>query len=264
MWRRRQAVVALSILPALILTGCVGGSRQPLVSGPESSDPATAARDVKVTPTPASIDKTPGAVSEASTTATASAAAVPDEVTPSALRGVDVPVWHVGDQWAFRWESSQGQGEYVWTVDRIAVLDGVEHYVIKVGPREIFYRARDLATALETTDGVAELRHVPPRLSFSWPLTPGTMWRQSMTQETGPGRQRLARIIAWEVESEERIHVEAGTFDTLKIVAWHDFLKSGAVMYEMWYAPHVKQWVRLQEHFPTGVRYRELTEFALN
>jgi hypothetical protein len=58
--------------------------------------------------------------------------------------------------------------------------------------------------------------------------------------------------------------VEAGTFDTLKIVARHGRHDSPAVMYEMWYAPKVKQWVRLKEHSPKGIRYRELTDFALN
>jgi hypothetical protein len=252
-------VLALSMLGVLILSGCAGGPRQHLESGPASPGLAPADRVVDLTPPPASV-----AGSDAPAATTRDTPVVSEPSMPAGLRGVTAPAWHVGDQWAFRWESSQGQGEYVWTVDRIDVLDGVAHYVIKVGPREIFYRVRDLATALETIDGAAEVRHVPPRLGFSWPLTPGTIWRQSLTQESGPGPQRLERTIAWQVESEERIRVEAGTFDTLKIVAWHEFYKSGAVMYEMWYAPQVKQWVRLQEHFPSGVRYREVTGYALN
>jgi hypothetical protein len=64
------------------------------------------------------------------------------------------------------------------------------------------------------------------------------------------------------IEREERITVGAGEFDTLKIVARHDHHKS-QVMYEMWYAPEAKQWVRLKEHFPSGIRYREMTDLAL-
>jgi len=170
------------------------------------------------------------------------------------------PVWHVGDQWAFRWESIEGQGEYVWTVDRIEALDGVEQYVIRTGPREIFLRRSDLATSLETTAGRIDRRNSPPRLAFSWPLTAGTMWRQSYTEERG-GRATTERSIAWTVEGEERVRVEAGTFQALKIVARH--APTPEIMYEMWYAPEARQWVRLKEHFPAGIRYRELTALSL-
>ena len=177
-----------------------------------------------------------------------------------ALRGAVAPVWHVGDQWAFRWESAEGQGDYVWTVDRLEVVDGVEQYVIRTGPREIFLRTSDLATSLETAAGRVERRNSPPRLAFSWPLAAGAMWRQRYTEE-GDGRAASDRRIVWKVEGEEQIRVDAGTFATLRIVARHD--PTPAVMYEMWYAPEAKQWVRLKEHFPSGVRYRELTALSL-
>lgn len=180
-----------------------------------------------------------------------------EPVVPAALRGPAVPVWKIGDQWAYRWESPQGQGEYVWTVDRTEVVDGVEQYVIKVGPREIYYRKSDLATTVEMVAGAVETRHVPPRLSFSWPLTPGTLWRQSYTEERGPHRHPHHRAISWQVEAEENTEVEAGTFKTFKVVARH--LQDTSIMYEMWFAPEVKQWVQLKEHFPSGIRYRELT-----
>jgi hypothetical protein len=184
------------------------------------------------------------------------------EPVPASLRGAPAPTWQVGDHWSFRWESAQGQGEYTWTVARIEALDGAPHYVVKAGDREIYIRVRDLATSLETRSGAVELRHTPPRMSYSWPLTPGTMWRQSLTEWKGPDTEAADRTIAWKIEDEERISVGAGAFETLKIVARHDHHKS-EVMYEMWYAPEAKQWVRLREHFPSGIRYREMTELAL-
>jgi hypothetical protein len=256
-------LVGFSILATLTVPGCTGAPRREATPPAIPSSAATSPRVIQSAPAPATSVPDPSVAARVPATPRP-AAPVSDEATPRALRGVPAPVWHVGDQWAFRWESHQGQGEYVWTVDRVDVLDGVKQYVIKAGPREIYYRAGDLATTVETNAGAVEVRHVPPRLAFSWPLAPGAMWRQSLTEETGPGPQRLQRTIAWQVESEERIGVEAGTFDTLKIVAWHEHYKSEAVMYEMWYAPAVKQWVRLKEHFPAGVRYRELTEFVLN
>jgi hypothetical protein len=176
-----------------------------------------------------------------------------------ALRGETAPVWQVGDQWAFRWESADGHGDYVWTVDRLERIAGVEHYVIRTGSREIFLRTSDLATSLERAAERVERRNTPARLAFSWPLAAGATWRQRYTEE-GDGRATSERRIAWKVEGEEDVRVEAGTFKALHIVARHD--PTPAVMYEMWYAPEAKQWIRLKEHFPNGVRYRELT--ALN
>lgn len=231
--------------------------------GPETPAARPMARAVAVRPaaisTASTSDVSPATLREEAPAA--SPVSVP--AVPAALRGVAAPVWHLGDQWAFRWESSEGQGEYVWTVDRMEVVDGVEQYVIKSGPREIYFRTRDLATTLETLGGVAEVKHVPPRTSFSWPLTPGTIWEQSYTEEKGPDALPFDRSIGWKIEAKERVRVDAGTFDTLRIVARHGHYQSEDVMYEMWYAPEVKQWVRLKEHFPAGVRYRELTDFAL-
>ncbi len=47
------------------------------------------------------------------------------------------------------------------------------------------------------------------------------MWRQSLLQEADS--QQIDRTIAWQVEGQEQIRVEAGTFDALKIVARHGF-----------------------------------------
>ena len=52
------------------------------------------------------------------------------------------PAWVKGDEWEFRSESPTGRSTFKWTVDRLVVMDGVAHYVIKTGSREIFYRER--------------------------------------------------------------------------------------------------------------------------
>jgi hypothetical protein len=179
-------------------------------------------------------------------------------VLPS--HGPAAPVWHVGDEWAFRWESPEGQGEYTWTVNRVERVDGIEHYVVRSGPREIYFRAADLATSLETLSGRVERRNLPPRLGFSWPLSAGAMWRQRYLEE-GDGRSPAERAIDWTVEGEEDVRVDGGSFRTLRIAA--RFHPTPDLVYEMWYAPAAKQWVRLKEYFPAGVRSRELVGLAL-
>lgn len=196
----------------------------------------------------------------AATVAPPSSSPQPPPVFASPLSGFPAPVWHVGDEWTFRWESPDGQGEYTWTVNRMERVDGIEHYVVRSGPREIYFRVADLATSLETLSGRVERRNLPPRLGFSWPLTTGAMWRQRYLEE-GDGRSPAERAIDWTVEGEEDVQVDGGSFRTLRIAA--RFYPTPDLVYEMWYAPTAKQWVRLKEYFPAGVRFRELTDFAL-
>ncbi len=70
------------------------------------------------------------------------------EQSPIGIGPVVAPVWTLGDEWTYRWESPRGKGTYVWSVDREEIVDGIEHYVIRSGQREIYYRKSDLASTL--------------------------------------------------------------------------------------------------------------------
>jgi len=174
---------------------------------------------------------------------------------------VTVPRWQVGDEWQYAYSSPSGSGTYVWAVDRVDVLDGVEHYVIKSGPREIFYRVSDLASSLEKINGAVVARETPPRRQYDWPLTVGKSWEQSFQTERPAPRQPATNTFVWTVESEETVTVPAGTFRTLKIV-WRT-KSSNTLIHEVWYAPEAKQWVKIREVLSTGIRERELTAVKL-
>ena len=88
------------------------------------------------------------------------------------------PVWKVGDEWQYAYKSPTDSGTYVWSVNRVELLDGVDHYVIKTGAREILFRVSDLAQSLERVDGVVVSREAPSRLNFSFPLSVGKSWEQ--------------------------------------------------------------------------------------
>ena len=128
------------------------------------------------------------------------------------------PVWQVGDEWQYSYKGPSDSGTYVWSVNRIESLDGITHYVIKSGTREILYRVSDLAFSLERVDGVVVTRERPSRLSYVWPLTVGKLWEQSTVRETPVDRQTINRESLFTVDAEETITVPAGTFRTLKIV----------------------------------------------
>jgi len=179
----------------------------------------------------------------------------------SSLGPIAVPAWKVGDEWQFAYKSPTDSGTYVWSVNRVESLDGVGHYVIRTSTREILYRVSDLAPSLERVDGVVVLRDTPPRMAYSWPLEVGKTWEQSNRQERPVDRTTLDRNSVWTVEAEETITVLAGTFQTARI-SWRN-KNTGALLYEMWYAPEVKQWVKIREVLSNGQRERELMSYKL-
>jgi len=186
-------------------------------------------------------------------------AATPTGTPTDSANGV--PVWKPGYEWAFQYESPTGNGTYIWHVDREEAIDGVAHYVIKTGTREIFYRKSDFASSRETVDGVIVMKHTPSRLNYIWPMYVGQVWDQTILEERPKDRQSDERVDTVMVEAEETVTVPAGTFKTFRIVRRNK--KSGAVRYELWYAPQLKQWVKIRENLDSGMRVRELTAFRL-
>jgi hypothetical protein len=190
-------------------------------------------------------------------------------VTVGSMSGVAVvpagpiiaPVWKVGDEWQYAYKSPSDSGTYVWSVNRIEPLDGVQHYVITTSTREIFHRVSDLAISLERVDGVVVLRETPSRILYDWPLTVGKRWEQNNRRERPVDRETLDRNSLWTVEADETVTVPAGTFRTLKIV-WRN-KNTNALLYEWWYAPEVKQMVKIREVLTNGIRERELISFKL-
>lgn len=181
--------------------------------------------------------------------------------TQPAVATSEPPVWRRGDEWAYRYESPTGKGTYVWSVDREEAIDGVPHYVVKTGTREIFYRKSDFAFTRETVDGSIVLSSTPSRFHFVWPVQVGKTWEQTVLEERPAARQTAERVDTVTVEAEETVTVPAGTFKTLKVVCRNK--KTGAIRYESWYSLDVKQAVLLRENLESGLRVRELIAFKL-
>lgn len=190
--------------------------------------------------------------------------AVASTVTPTSSNAAPapLPVWKPKDEWQYAYKGPTGSGTYVWAVDRIETLSGVQHYVIRTGSREIFLRTTDIATSLERVEGVVVRQMTPPRTDFSWPLAVGKSWELSYKNDEPANRQTFDRVGVWTVEAEETVTVPAGTFQTLKLTSKNKV--TGAIIYEQWYAPDVKQWVKIRENLTNGVREREMLSFKLN
>jgi hypothetical protein len=169
------------------------------------------------------------------------------------------PTWIPGEEWAMRWQDGSGSGTYVTVFVREERVGEVECYVAKTGRDESVYRKSDLALVRQLRDGAVRSVSTPPRPQFSWPLAVGKSWEETVHQDNVDDRSSRDTTWRWTVEAQETITVTAGTFPTLKIVAIN--ASTGQTVYEMWYAPDVKWWVRLREHRRDGIRERELIGF---
>src|SRR5262249_24089860 len=79
----------------------------------------------------------------------------------AASAAIPLPRWNVGDEWAYREETPAHVLTFVWSVDDIEIVDGVEHYVVKSGTRRIYYRSTDGALMLQKISGAVVNRYTP-------------------------------------------------------------------------------------------------------
>jgi hypothetical protein len=175
---------------------------------------------------------------------------------------VGAPIWKRGHEWTYLWESPRGSGTFVWSVDRVETVDGLECYVIKSGSREIFWRTNDLTSVLQKNEGAIEIRYVPPRQTFAWPLSPGKTWEQQFTVERPQNRETQTRVQTWSVEGTESVVVPAGEFSTVKVVVRNK--RNNSIAWEYWYSPTARQFVRVRDHLSYGIETRVLAAFKLD
>jgi hypothetical protein len=182
---------------------------------------------------------------------------------PTPISGpVVAPTWKPGNEWSYRWESPRGKGTFVWTVDRVEKVDGTDYYVVKSGQRrEIYWRKSDFVLLMDKLDGAVELQQTPLKPWQPWPLTPGRSWTMHYKEDRPGDRQTTERTRACRVEAEEDVTVPAGAFRTVKVTCTD--ASTGQPVYEAWYAPQVKHWVRERTHFNYGVRERELLNYRV-
>jgi TPR repeat protein len=173
-----------------------------------------------------------------------------------------VPVWQVGDEWRYAYKDVSGSGTFVWTVDRIELQGQAQHYVVKSGRRELFYRSSDLALSMVRLDGVVVRTYSPALARYSWPLSTGRSLEQECQEERPVDRvtRHLSRTVT--IEGEQTITVPAGTFNTVQVSVKNK--KSGATILQYWYSPDTKQWIKDREFLRDGsVRDRELMAYVL-
>jgi hypothetical protein len=167
------------------------------------------------------------------------------------------PAWSVGDEWAYRYEGPSGSGTFVWSVDRIEALGAQPHYVIKTGSREIFYRVSDFAFTEERVGGQTVRHNTPSEWrTVVFPLAVGKAWNMKYHEDRPSDRQTEEIERTCQAETEETVTVPAGSFRTIRVVCKNKL--NGSWVVTAWYAPEVRQAVRLEIAATGGRQTREL------
>jgi hypothetical protein len=175
---------------------------------------------------------------------------------------IPAPIWQVGSEWAYRYETPDSAGTFVWVLDRTESVGAHPHYVIKAGSREIFYRAPDLAFTQETVDGKT-VRQVTPS-DWRWvafPLAVGKSWDMQYEEARPPARQMEDVRRTCTAETDETVTVPAGTFATVRVSCKNQ--RNGAWLVTVWYSPQVMHLVREESAVTGGKRVRELISYRL-
>jgi hypothetical protein len=169
-----------------------------------------------------------------------------------------LPVWSPGDEWRTSWKTPTASGMAILTVEGEETVDGVEYYVIRNGPRQVYYVKSTLGWHLEKVNGAVVLRRTPP-IAHDWPLRVGKSWDVRYQRQDGDGRtsEFYRRCLA---ADETPLSVAAGTFLTLHLVC-RDV--DDRVVSEVWYAAEVKGAVRERTVSSQGDRIEELVSYTI-
>jgi hypothetical protein len=178
---------------------------------------------------------------------------------------VERPELNVGDNWSYKrvdLNSNQVSGSFLQEITEKAG-DG---YELRVEGQGIFVQASALTRNLGRVVEIAGKKSDSNWLDF--PLTPGKSWKAKDDWKNQFGSIGYDEI-AYTVEGEEEVKVEAGTFKAVKISGsgwWNNSSNnaSGSVVVNLWYAPEAKAIVRYQRnnYFKNGTRSNDVIDLV--
>jgi hypothetical protein len=187
---------------------------------------------------------------------------------PAMAQTVERPEMHVGDRWS--WQHTNAMtNEEDWT----KIED-----VVSVDNKEIRTRIRKKGTsnnliATYTTDmnpiDTGNERYQPDLTRFVFPFQPGKKWSGEFDKMLFINGKHGKFFVKAEVTGPEKITVQAGEFDAYKIKLVYDATATdesameGKTVETFWYAPEVKNYVKLESSFTHDRQVRSQDVFEL-
>ncbi len=179
-----------------------------------------------------------------------------------AIPAANAPAWKIGFQWEYAVKGPGIDATYTSEISREQTFDGVPAYVLSVAESEYLHTKDALALAAHSSQGKTVAKNNPPVSVLSWPLTVGKEWRNKSAVENA--EQNLSHTVEMEtvVAGVEQVKVSAGVFEAFRIETYSS--QTGELIFEQWYAPRVKWFVKVKDYRPEGVIEQELVSFKID
>jgi hypothetical protein len=141
------------------------------------------------------------------------------------------------EEWEYRWRSAEGRAH-------------------SCGPSiEKLSRTQSQSYDEEKRGGEVEVRFVPPLVNWKWSLAHDEEWTQTYTRERPVARETFTVTASCRAQR-DKVTVSAGTFDAIKVTCTN--AQNRRTLWERWYAPAVKSFVKDVPQLPDGKREQEL------
>lgn len=181
---------------------------------------------------------------------------------PAASSG-PAPRLQVGDRWTDL-VSGSAQGTLQRRVSGVEDQPGPHRYFVNEGQRTVVLN--DELNPVDVRQGGSVTSSYEPALPhFFWPLEVGKQRDIRWSVDTANGPRKYVHRI--EVKSYGRVHVPAGDFEAFYLLvtspdALLPSIDQGPRVYEIWYAPGMRNDVKMVTYRSTGWLISELSEYV--
>ena len=154
------------------------------------------------------------------------------------------PIWKVGYKWEYEWKNPDTgrSGTITRKIIREDTFNGFPCFVMKAGKSQYFLAKDVLGDLARKKGGKVLTKRDSPFQPFAWPLREGREWSNVYTREKPQEESSSNRDYRFEVVKLEEVTVPAGKFKAFKIEGYSSY--SGNLIYEHWYSPKVKWYVK--------------------
>lgn len=158
------------------------------------------------------------------------------------------PEYKVGDYWELDGKFNTIKCKH-WEVVETNDADG--NFIEQCGDYRIFHSHDHNYDTIKIIKGDHKtvVKYDPYLEALNFPLEVGKTWEQEYSGYTADNGARWKSKVKYEIESYEKINVEAGTFDAYKI-EWKDNWRagqySGSNKVTGWWSPEVGMFVRIK------------------
>ena len=178
---------------------------------------------------------------------------------PTRMWAAPVSAWSVGDTWRYQWRAPGAEGISVRHVLGEEIIDGVRHFVVDEGVRQLAVRADSAAVSSERTVGGRLIARYTPPVGYPWPLYVGATWDVDTERVDNGGQHGRRTFLRCAATEEVTLTVPAGTFETLHVTCQN---RAGSVV-ETWWAAEPRTWIREFRRIDGGDRIEELGSYTV-